>query len=287
MILRNKQEELSEMNVRKEMAEKKASNAARDHEVALEKLQRKLEDTQLLLKRKEKEFHETLEHLQSDMDTLEKEKAELKEKLMHSSKKTLLEGLAKTTTALPSTSPFASFGAAQLSQVSAAQSQAAPSSAAGAGAKDSPHLLEQIATLRSALKHVTQDRARWIAHDLKTKLESLPPLPAPRKEKPDDAQYFQALDGAIKEAEKLKFVRQMNFSIFRLLQYSNTLLIHLQNMLRTFSTAKVADPSAVKTTRGTREPLACSEKLLMQRLAMRQDIARLQVCLVNIFTRFE
>lgn len=38
IILRGKQEELSEMNVRKEMAEKKLSNLARDNEVASEKL---------------------------------------------------------------------------------------------------------------------------------------------------------------------------------------------------------------------------------------------------------
>ena len=38
IVLRNKQEELSEMNVRKEMAEKKLSNLARDNEVAAEKL---------------------------------------------------------------------------------------------------------------------------------------------------------------------------------------------------------------------------------------------------------
>ena len=38
IILRAKQEELSEMNVRKEMAEKKLSNLARDNEVAAEKL---------------------------------------------------------------------------------------------------------------------------------------------------------------------------------------------------------------------------------------------------------
>ena len=38
IYLRTKQEELSEMNVRKEMAEKKLSNLIRDHEVALEKL---------------------------------------------------------------------------------------------------------------------------------------------------------------------------------------------------------------------------------------------------------
>lgn len=36
--MRAKQEELSEMNVRKEMAEKKLSNLARDNEVAAEKL---------------------------------------------------------------------------------------------------------------------------------------------------------------------------------------------------------------------------------------------------------
>lgn len=38
ILLRNKQEELSEMNVRKEMAEKKLSNLARENEVATEKL---------------------------------------------------------------------------------------------------------------------------------------------------------------------------------------------------------------------------------------------------------
>ena len=38
IILRNKQEELSEMNIRKEMAEKKMANANRDNEVASEKL---------------------------------------------------------------------------------------------------------------------------------------------------------------------------------------------------------------------------------------------------------
>ena len=54
----------------------------------------------MLLKRKEKEFHETLDHLQLDMDTLEKEKADLKERLMHSSKKVLLEGLTKSAASL-------------------------------------------------------------------------------------------------------------------------------------------------------------------------------------------
>lgn len=194
-------------------------------------MQRKLEDTQLLLKRKEKEFHETVEHLQSDMDTLEKEKAELKEKLMHSSKKTLLEGLGKSTP-MGGASQFASFGAAQLSQLTsaanAAAAAAAPAQAAASTTtvvKDSPYLLEQVATLRSALKHVGQDRARWIANDLKSKLESLPALPAPKKEKPDDAQYFQQLDSAIKEAEKLKFVsftRHFNSTFSHILSHYRT-----------------------------------------------------------------
>lgn len=48
MILRNKQEELSEMNVRKEMAEKKLSNQSKEHEVALEKLTVKRRDLNTL-----------------------------------------------------------------------------------------------------------------------------------------------------------------------------------------------------------------------------------------------
>lgn len=105
-----KQSELSEMQVRKDLAEKKLSVLQNDHENTIantEKLQRKYEETCQLLKqyvkqkttkftlyvkyvhfRKEKEFEDTMDHLQTDIDSLESERGALREKLKgHSSKK--------------------------------------------------------------------------------------------------------------------------------------------------------------------------------------------------------
>jgi hypothetical protein len=48
------------------------------------------------LKRKEKEFEETMDHLQADIDSLESERGELKEKLKNYSKKALIEGISKS-----------------------------------------------------------------------------------------------------------------------------------------------------------------------------------------------
>ena len=47
--LKEKNEELSEMNVRKDKAEKRLQDATRDADVMREKLQRKLDDTQVYL----------------------------------------------------------------------------------------------------------------------------------------------------------------------------------------------------------------------------------------------
>ncbi|XP_075989035.1 dynactin subunit 1 [Anticarsia gemmatalis] len=79
--LKAKQEELSEMQIRRELGERKLSAAARDAELRAEQLQRRLEDAHNQLKRKEKEFEETMDHLQQDIDSLESERGALREKL--------------------------------------------------------------------------------------------------------------------------------------------------------------------------------------------------------------
>jgi len=53
----------------------------------------------MLLKRKEKEFEETMDHLQADIDCLESERGELKEKMKSISKKAILEGMARSSAA--------------------------------------------------------------------------------------------------------------------------------------------------------------------------------------------
>lgn len=87
LALREKQEEISEMALRKELAEKKLATQQHDHELNSDKLKRKLEEAQNQLKRKEKEFEETMDHLQTDIDSLESERGQLKEKLKSFGKK--------------------------------------------------------------------------------------------------------------------------------------------------------------------------------------------------------
>ena len=100
-LLKLKQEEMSEMQIRKDLLEKKLSDSGKDSEMMIEKLNRKLEDAQILLKRKEKEFEETMDHLQADIESLENERGELKDKMKTMSKKALIEGLTKTVNMSP------------------------------------------------------------------------------------------------------------------------------------------------------------------------------------------
>uniref|UniRef100_A0A8C0F921 Dynactin subunit 1 n=1 Tax=Bubo bubo TaxID=30461 RepID=A0A8C0F921_BUBBB len=90
--LKIKGEELSEANVRLSLLEKKLDSASKDADDRVEKIQTKLDETQTLLKKKEKEFEETMDALQADIDQLESEKVELKQRLNNQSKRTI-EGL--------------------------------------------------------------------------------------------------------------------------------------------------------------------------------------------------
>ena len=176
--------------------------------------QRKLEDNELMFKRKEKEFSETLQHLQSDMSTLEKEKAELKEKLMHSSKKTLLEGLTKTSTS-PSAAPFLSGTTASPSAAAVAAAAAVASNISTTGSvRDSPLLIKEIAQLREALRITQAEKSRLITNDLREKVESLKPLQLPNRNLPVTEKSAE-LNRLIRQAEELKMVIE-NYSFFLL-----------------------------------------------------------------------
>jgi dynactin 1 len=73
--------------------------------MSIEKLTRKLEDATSMLHRKEREFEATLEHFQTDIESLEMEKGELRDKLMSATKRTLLDGLVKSAATTPLQSP--------------------------------------------------------------------------------------------------------------------------------------------------------------------------------------
>ncbi|TRY77114.1 hypothetical protein TCAL_00046, partial [Tigriopus californicus] len=163
LTLRAKSEEISEMQVRKDKAEKKLLDTSRDSELMREKMQRKVDDLQVLLKRKEKEFEETMDHLQNDIDSLESERGELKNKLKDITKKTLIEGITKSH-ALSGASGPTSLGPSISTPV-----------------KDSPMLVQHLQELQAsffALKAKSYERE---SEDLRQRLAKLPPLTLPKK----------------------------------------------------------------------------------------------------------
>jgi dynactin 1 len=127
----------------------------------IEKLQRKLDDTSNLLHRKEKEFEETMDHLQADIDLLVSERGELKDRMKMMSKKALIEGLTKSSLSSSGPGP-ASLGPSLPSPV-----------------RDSPLLVQQLQDLRGAVESLQAANGRLQADDLRERLGRLAPLRLP------------------------------------------------------------------------------------------------------------
>ncbi|XP_062239809.1 dynactin subunit 1-like isoform X6 [Platichthys flesus] len=165
--LKLKGEELSEANVRLSLLEKKLDTSTKDADERVEKIQTKLSENLALLKKKEKEFEETMDALQADIDQLEAEKAELKQRINNQSKMTI-EGLR---------GPPAS-GIASIVQGSAG---GVPLSMAGpVEVVDSPLLRQQVEAQRLGIKHLKNENNRLKAEKMRAQLASLPPLRPPK-----------------------------------------------------------------------------------------------------------
>jgi len=149
------------MTIRKELAEKKLGNVNKDYELTIEKLQRKLEEAHNHYKKKEKEFEETLDHLQTDIDSLENEKGEMKEKMKLLTKKAQLE--ASITKSISG------------STLSSLQSSVGPN--LPAVVRDSPLLLQEIENLRKLFHQERNERIKLENQNMKQKLDELTPLP--------------------------------------------------------------------------------------------------------------
>uniref|UniRef100_A0A8C4ED02 Dynactin subunit 1 n=1 Tax=Dicentrarchus labrax TaxID=13489 RepID=A0A8C4ED02_DICLA len=165
--LKIKGEELSEANVRLSLLEKKLDTSTKDADERVEKIQTKLDENLALLKKKEKEFEETMDALQADIDQLEAEKAELKQRINNQSKLTI-EGLR---------GPPAS-GIASIVQGSAGGLP--PSLAGPVQVVDSPLLRQQVEAQRLGIKHLKNENNRLKAEKMRAQLASLPPLCPPK-----------------------------------------------------------------------------------------------------------
>lgn len=174
--LKIKGEELSEASVRLSLLEKKLDTSTKDADERVEKIQTKLDEALTLLKKKEKEFEETMDALQADIDQLEAEKAELKQRISNQSR--AAEG----------------FRGPQVSGIaSIVTGTTAGGMAAGVSGEvqvvDSPLLKQQIDVQRLAIKQLKSENYRLKAEKMRAQLSSLPPLQPVMKEAPAGSLY--------------------------------------------------------------------------------------------------
>ncbi|XP_056616917.1 dynactin subunit 1 isoform X2 [Triplophysa dalaica] len=162
--LKIKGEELSEANVRLSLLEKKLDSSSKDADERVEKIQTILDETHSLLKKKEKEFEETMDALQADIDQLEAEKAELKQRINSQSKG--MEGVRGS----PGSGIASIVTCGITSDVCAA----------GVPVIDSPLLTQQIEAQRLSIKYLKNENNRLKAEKMRAQLASLPPLNVPK-----------------------------------------------------------------------------------------------------------
>ncbi|XP_030419806.1 dynactin subunit 1 isoform X11 [Gopherus evgoodei] len=207
--LKIKGEELSEANVRLSLLEKKLDSASKDADDRVEKIQTKLDETQALLKKKEKEFEETMDALQADIDQLESEKMELKQRLTNQSKRTI-EGLRGSPASGIASIVSGIAGEEQPRGVSAGQVMGGGSGPVQV--KDSPLLLQQIDAMRLSIEHLKTENNRLKGVQMKAELAALPPLHVPKLSLPEERQREEVASGTLyrKTSQLLQTLYQMS-----------------------------------------------------------------------------
>uniref|UniRef100_A0A8B9JD48 Dynactin subunit 1 n=1 Tax=Astyanax mexicanus TaxID=7994 RepID=A0A8B9JD48_ASTMX len=168
--LKIKGEELSEANVRLSLLEKKLDSASKDADERVEKIQTVLDETQALLKKKEKEFEETMDALQADIDQLEAEKTELRQRINSQSKMTI-EGLRG--------SPGSGIASIVTGGICLHVVHGIDASG-GVQVIDSPLLTQQIEAQRLSIKRLKNENNLLKAEKMRAQLASLPPLNVPK-----------------------------------------------------------------------------------------------------------
>ncbi|KAH8370980.1 hypothetical protein KR093_005867 [Drosophila rubida] len=172
--------ELSEMQIRKDLAEKKLSVLQSEYEHAVNKWKLQYEETHQNLLKKEKEFEETMDHLQSDIDALESEKSDLRDKLK------LNSSVGKSQASDSHSSSAHNLSGTGLGTGSANVSYTAPAGTA-------PLVAEELQLLKCAFNQERNERLRLQAQDMRAKLQQFEPIHVPQ---PQD-QRINALESQL------------------------------------------------------------------------------------------
>ncbi|OUC41004.1 DEAD/DEAH box helicase, partial [Trichinella nativa] len=154
--LKLKAEEISEMHVRKEIAEKRLADSGKEGDERVVRLQNKLAEVQHDYKNKERHYEQTMDSLQQELDSLEKENASLKERIVVLSKKQLLIGVTK---------PLAAVSNSPLSTSASVQDQ-----------HEGGFMIDQY-----VMQHWKSAQASEVGKRMQSAMESMKPLNIPKK----------------------------------------------------------------------------------------------------------
>ncbi|KAH8872572.1 Dynactin subunit 1 [Schistosoma japonicum] len=182
--LKARADELSEMSVRVSLAEKKLETSSKSNEEKISRLEQRLEQSEAQQKRNEKEYEQTLDALQADIEALEQEKTDLKEKLKTLSKKALFEGIIKSpllpstpqSKTQPSNTASITTAAPALSGKQTSIECASPSpggSARLAAYRDASFTAMEIEALREAVRRLSSEVSKLRGEKMLEQLKSL------------------------------------------------------------------------------------------------------------------
>ncbi|KAL9911330.1 dynactin subunit 1 isoform 1-T2 [Glossina fuscipes fuscipes] len=154
-----KQNELSEMQIRKDLAEKKLSVLQAEFDHTVEKWKRQYEEARVKLEQKEKDYEMTMDHLQDDIEALENERTNLREKLK------LVTGKRTDVPYINATTPSGGGGHAYAS--------------AGVGGS-APLIVEELQLLKQVINIERTERLRLQAQQIKERLKKFDPIFVPQ-----------------------------------------------------------------------------------------------------------
>jgi len=124
--------------------------------------------------RKEKEFEETMDQLQNDIDSLESERGELKTKLKETTKKVFIESISRASPSQVSTQSAGGGGGGAAGPASIGPYVPAP-------IKDSPLLLQQNRDLQMAILSIKEESYRRRSEEMRKRLARMKPITVPKR----------------------------------------------------------------------------------------------------------
>lgn len=264
-----KNEELSQANIRIGLLEKRLENINKEADARVEAANRKMEQATGDLHKKEREFEDTMDALQLDIDNLEREKVDMKKRLDAYSKKSLLADLARHASSSSSI-------AAVVAGAAAAKAGGGSPLRGGAGAgqqpvqvviKDSPIILAQVDSLKIALKHLRNENIRLKSQQLKQQLEDLPKIYVPPRIQPCTEPEQKSEEKASEEKPE----KEAGPSLNSVTRETNKLMENLQKMS---AFPKVVDISNRKPGSVPALNKLTPANHLVERAAMLRDLKR-------------